>query len=56
MAIVIGGILVAVIGGYLVYRWNLNRKAIIRGEMEESLIDRDTLNVPKDEDADEESD
>lgn len=39
-------------GAYLVYRWNLKKKTQLGKEMEESLIDRDTLNVPKDEDDD----
>jgi hypothetical protein len=47
VAIVIGCILVAVGGGYLVYRWNLKRQQKIGEELEESLIDRETFNVPK---------
>ncbi len=43
----IGSVLVALGGGYLVYRYNLKRKERIGKELEESLIDRDTLNVPK---------
>jgi hypothetical protein len=39
--------LVAVGGGYLVYKWNLKRKANIKKELEESLIDRDTLVTSK---------
>ena len=55
VAIVIGCVLVALGGGYFVYRWNLRRKERIGKELEESLIDRDTLNVPKeDEEADDE--
>ena len=51
MAIVIGCILVAVGGGYLVYRWNLKRKASISKDLEESLIDRDTLVTKNNEDS-----
>lgn len=47
VAIVIGSVLVALGGGYLVYRWNLKRKEKIGKELEDSLIDRDTLNVHK---------
>ena len=54
VGIVIGSILVGVGLGYLVYRWNLKRKQPSGAGMEESLIDRDTLNVPKDEDSDDE--
>jgi hypothetical protein len=32
-----------VAGGYLFYKRNLKRKASIKKELEESLIDRDTL-------------
>jgi hypothetical protein len=39
--------LVAVGGGYLVYKWNLKRKDNIKKELEESLIDRDTLVTSK---------
>jgi len=58
IAIVIGCVLVALGGGFLVYRWNLKRKEKIGKELEDSLIDRDTLNVPKggEESDDEESD
>ena len=56
VGIVIGSLLVVVGGAYLVYRWNLGKKNQEGKGMEESLLDRDTLNVPKDEDADEESD
>lgn len=52
VAIIIGSLLVVVGGGYLLYRWNLKRKEATGKELEESLIDRDTLNVPKDEDED----
>lgn len=56
VAIVIGCVLVALGGGYFVYRWNLKRKQKIGKELEESLIDRDTLNQPqKDSDEDEDS-
>lgn len=56
VAIVIGCVLIALGGGYLVYRWNLKRKQKIGKELEESLIDRDTLNQPqKDSDDDSES-
>ena len=51
VAIVIGCILVAVGGGYLVYRWNLKRKANISKDLEESLIDRDTLVTKNNEDS-----
>ena len=51
VAIVIGCILVAVGGGYLVYRWNLKRKASISKDLEESLIDRDTLVTKNNEDS-----
>jgi len=56
VGIVIGSLLVVVGGAYLVYRWNLSKKNQEGKGMEESLLDRDTLAVPKDEDADEESD
>ena len=56
MAIVIGCILVAVGGGYLVYRWNLKRKASISKDLEESLIDRDTLVTKNNEDSSSEED
>lgn len=57
IAIVIGCILVAVGGGYLVYRWNLQRKQKIGKELEDSLIDRDTLNQPKEpEESDDDED
>ncbi len=58
VAIVIGSLLVIVGGGYFVYRWNLKRKTLAGKGLEESLIDRDTLNMPpanEDEDEDEES-
>lgn len=54
VGIIIGSLLVVVGGAYLVYRWNLGKKKQEGKGMEESLLDRDTLNVPKDEDADEE--
>ena len=47
VGIVIGSILVVVGAGYLAYRWNLKRKQESGSGMEESLIDRDTLNVPQ---------
>lgn len=48
VGIVIGGLLVVVGGAYLVYRWNLKRKRDAVGkDMEQSLLDRDTINVPK---------
>lgn len=47
MAIIVGSLLVVVGGAYLVYRWNLNRKKSIGKSLEDSLLDRDTLNVPK---------
>ena len=43
----IGCFLIAIGGGYFVYRWNLKRREKIGKELEESLIDRDTINVPK---------
>ena len=56
VGIVIGSLLVVVGGAYLVYRWNLSKKNQEGKGMEESLLDRDTLVVPKDEDDDQESD
>lgn len=56
VGIVIGSILVVVGLGYLAYRWNLKRKQQDGAGLEESLIDRDTLNVPKDEDGDDDED
>ena len=55
IAIVIGCIVVALGGGFFVYKWNQKRKEKIGKELEESLIDRDTLNVPKEEEESEES-
>ncbi len=46
----------AIGGGFFVYNWNKKRKEKIGKELEESLIDRDTLNVPKDEEDSEDSD
>jgi hypothetical protein len=49
VGIIIGSMVVVVIGAYLVYRWNLNKKKSLEGkDMEQSLLDRDTINVPKD--------
>lgn len=56
VGIVIGSILVVVGLGYLAYRWNLKRKQQDGAGLEESLIDRDTLNVPKEEDGDDDED
>jgi hypothetical protein len=38
--------------GYLAYRWNLKRKRGDGAGLEESLIERDSLNIPKDDDVD----
>lgn len=48
IAIVIACVVVALGGGFFVYKWNKNRREKIGKELEDSLIDRDTLNVPKD--------
>lgn len=57
VGIIIGSILVVVGGGYLVYRWNLKRKPKAGGDgLEDSLIDRDTLNQPKNEEESDDDD
>jgi hypothetical protein len=56
VAIVIGCILVAIGGGYMVYRWNLKRQAAQGKDLEDSLLDRDTLNVPQEESSEEDDD
>lgn len=56
VGIIIGSLLVVVGGAYMVYRWNLNRKKQLGRDMEQSLLDRDTLNMPKNEDEDEDED
>lgn len=59
VGIIIGSILVVVGAGYIFYRWNLKKNKNVGAGLEDSLIDRDTLNVPKhdeDDDSDEDDD
>ncbi len=46
-AIVIGCLLIAIGGGYMIYRWNLKRKSKIESDIERSLIERDTYDPSK---------
>ena len=45
IAILIGCILLALGCGYIIYKWNLKKNTRVRKDMEDSLIDRDTLNI-----------